>query len=186
MQTQSAGIIATSLASINAINERITRLQEEAKLERQKALEPFLAELAASGEVSLIVVRGYTPGFNDGEPCTHGADVYINISDIVHEGIADSIGLDLPENLEDEILYEKRWNSETRNYDIDEGILKRNREVCAAIGHVYDKPSAEIVGAINALIFETAEEENETDYYVAYVLKDGKFEMTSGDYECGY
>lgn len=178
--------VATSIAALTTIGEGIKRLQEEAKAARQNALQPFLEALAASGQVSMIVIRGSTPGFNDGEPCTHSADIFVNMGEIIRDEVCDSIGLELPDELVDGIQWEKNWSHEKREYEIDQARLESNRELCREHGHVYDDPSPEIAGAINALIFETAEEENGTDYYVAYVLKDGKFEMTSGEYDCGY
>ncbi|SCW95366.1 hypothetical protein [Ancylobacter rudongensis] len=165
-------VVADSLASILAINTKIERLNEEAKTERQKALAPFLEALAKSGEVSAIIVRGYTPGFNDGEPCEHSADVFVNIEEIYGEDLQDTdAGGNLPEELFEELSY---------------GSADANRELCTKFGHVYDKPSAEIMNAIRTLIFATAEEENSTNYFLSYVLKDGKFEIASGEYDCGY
>ncbi|MGV1754758.1 hypothetical protein [Agrobacterium sp. CG674] len=161
--------VAGSLASILAINENITKLQEEAKAAREAALEPFLAALAESGEVSLIVVYGSTPGFNDGEPCTHSYDYFVNVEQARDEDCFDR-GFDL-DDLE-ELLTD------------EDGCI--TEESTKAAGHVYGAPSKEIKTAIGQLIVETVDEEEGTDYYVTYVLKDGKFEKNSGEYDCGY
>jgi len=180
-------VVADSLASIAAVNENIKRLNEEAKAARQKALEPFLEALAASGQVSIIVVRGYTPGFNDGEPCEHSADVFVNVKSIWSEELYDSgVDAELPEDLVEGLQYEQSYDREAREYVTDEKILAANEALCKEHGHVYLEPSKDIMDAISTLIFETAEEENGTDYYVTYLLKDGKFEVFRGEYDCGY
>lgn len=166
-----SGVVAESLSKIAVINERITKLAEEAKAARLAALEPFLDVLAASGEVSLIVIYGYTPGFNDGEPCTHSADFLVNVRDVFGEDWHDRRDIGLPE----ELIEGLDWGNETRN-----------AELAKEHGHVYAKPSQEIIDAISSVVFDTVEEENGTDYYVAYVLKDGKFEKFEGHYDCGY
>lgn len=180
--------VETSLATIRDIGENIAKLQEEAKTARQQAIEPFLEALAESGEVSLIVVYGYTPGFNDGEPCEHSADFHVNIQQAKDDDCFDrGVGLDDEEyEWVGELKLESSYNYTTKSYDIDSGALAHNEKLCAEHGHVYKAPSEAIMRAIGDVIFQTAEEENGTDYYVTYVLKDGKFERDSGEYDCGY
>lgn len=162
----------TSLANIRNIGLDIARLTQEAKEARKAAIEPFLDALAASGEVSLIVIYGYTPGFNDGEPCTHSGDYLVNILDLQESCDLDNdkFNLELPEELVEGLM----------NNRGDDAAL------CAKHGHVHKHPSADIMDAIANVVFETAEEEHGTNYYVAYVLKDGKFLMNSGEYDCDY
>lgn len=178
--------VATGLSAINDINENIARLKEEAKAARQKAIQPFLVALAASGQVSLIVVRGHTPGFNDGEPCEHSADVFVNVKSIIAEDVHDSgVDVDLPDELVEGLGEERTWSRE-HGYVTNAGILEANEALCREHGHVYAEPSPELMTAINTLIFTTAEEENRTNYYVTYQLKDGNFEVSTGEYDCGY
>lgn len=188
MTTLSA-TVASSLQNIRDIGENIARLQEEAKQARQAAIEPFLQALADSGEVSLIVVYGYTPGFNDGEPCTHSGDFFVNIQQAKDDDCFDR-GIDALEGDDfewiEELQKESSYNYTTRSYDINSGALAHNEKLCAEHGHVYKAPSDDIIKAISDVIFETCEEENGTDYYVVYALKDGKFERHTGQYECGY
>ncbi len=42
--------------------------------------------------LNVIVVRGYTPGFNDGEPCEHSHDVYAGY--VTHSRFSDASWLD--------------------------------------------------------------------------------------------
>lgn len=185
--TQLNSVVQSSLAGILSINENIARLQEEAKAARKAAIEPFLSALAESGEVSLIVVRGSTPSFNDGEPCEHSADMFVNIKAATEEELHDNdLGFELPEELVDGLKRERTWNREKRDYDVDATALAANIAICKEYGHVYGEPSAEVMKALRAVIFDVAEEENVTNYFVTYVLKDGKFEVTTGEYDCGY
>lgn len=179
--------VGSSLDAIRGINAKIAALREEAKSERQKALEPFLAALAASGEVSLIVVRGYTPGFNDGEPCEHSADFWVNVKECMsNDAHEDRFGFELSDEIVDGIESEDTYDREARRYVTNPAILKNNIDLCAKHGHVYQEPSKQITDAIRELILATAENENSTNYYVSYVLTDGKFEINTGEYDCGY
>jgi hypothetical protein len=179
--------VETSLAGIRDISANIARLTEEAKTARKAAIEPFLDALAASGEVSLIVVYGYTPGFNDGEPCEHSGDFFVNIQHAADEDMLDrDFELDLPDELTGGLRKERSWNSAKRDYVIDAGAAEGNAALCREHGHVYAKPSPPIMKAISDVIFDAAEEENGTNYFVTYVLKDGKFGVNSGEYDCGY
>lgn len=175
--------IEQTLSNLRTIGAQVADLQRQAKEARKAALEPFLAELAKSGQVSIITIRGYTPGFNDGEPCEHGADFWVNIEQ--HWG--DEV--DMTSDLED-VFYElvdyKNWNRETRQYDVSEKGLRINNEICERHGHVFDTPSAEIIKAIEAVIYDSIEEDYGTNYYVTFILKDGKFVREEGDYDCGY
>jgi predicted aconitase len=173
--------IATATAGIVAINAKIAVLQEEARAERAKSIEPFLEALAASGEVSVIVIRGYTPGFNDGEPCEHSADVFVNVGELRDNEILEQAGefdFEIPEEIET-ILGEM-------GYSLSDEEKEQAKALCAQHGHVWDQPSKEILDGINSLLFDTAEEEEGTDYYVTYILENGKFVKKSGEYDCGY
>lgn len=185
--TQLNSVVQSSLAGILGINENIARLQAEAKVARKAAIEPFLEALAASGEVSLIVVRGSTPGFNDGEPCEHSADMFVNVKSAKEEDLHDGdLGFELPEELIEGLADEVSYEKPSYKRVINEGALAANVALCKEHGHVYAEPSAEVMKALRAVIFDTAEEENGTNYYVSYVLKDGKFEVDTGHYDCGY
>lgn len=178
--------VAASLASIATINTEIARLNAEAKTARADAMQPLLDALATSGEVSVIVVYGWTPGFNDGEPCEHSYEVKVNIEALAEDGLsdqADTYDIDLPEEL---IQGLKSYRSYDKGWKIDNAALAANIELCNKHGHVFAKPSDEVMNAINQVIVESIEEEQGTDYYVTFVLKNGKFERFEGEYECGY
>lgn len=167
--------IEATLINLRTIGAEVAELQRKAKEARKAALEPFLDELAKSGTVSIITIRGYTPGFNDGEPCEHGADFWVNIKRHAEDEI------DQNEDLEE--IFEALQGSAWRPTEEDKAA---NRAICAEHGHVYDEPSKEIMDAIEAVIFDSIEEDYGTDYYVTFTLKDGKFVREEGDYDCGY
>lgn len=180
---------AAALAEVKIIGNEIAALQAKAKQRRLDAMQPFLDSLAASGAVSLIVIRGHTPGFNDGEPCEHSADFWVNGQQIGGDEVL-SYGLDgfdtEPFEFLEELESTHTWNNVERKSEEVPGAVERNVKLCADHGHVYLPPSADILKAIEELIFNTVEEDSGTDYYVIYVLKDGKFEVFKGDYDCGY
>lgn len=175
--------IQETMTNLKKIGDEVAELQRKAKEARKAALEPFLDELARSGTVSIITVRGYTPGFNDGEPCEHSANFWVNVAQHWDDEV-DEIG-DLNEIFE-ELQDTYEWDRENRRrVDLPEAI-EANRRLCIEHGHVFDAPSDEIVDAIEAVIFNSIEEDYSTNYYVTFMLKDGKFVRDEGDYDCGY
>jgi hypothetical protein len=169
--------VQDTLNNLKTIGNQVIELQRQAKEARKAALEPFLEALAASGAVSIITVRGYTPGFNDGEPCEHSSDFWVNVKQHWHDEI-DMTG-EFKELFDD--LQGISWK-----YEHSEEEDAANRQICADQGHVYDQPSDEIKQAIRVVIYDSIEEDYGTDYYVTFILKDGKFERHEGGYDCGY
>lgn len=167
--------IEKTLNDLRTIGAEVAELQRKAKEARKAALEPFLDELAKSGTVSIITIYGYTPGFNDGEPCEHTANWLVNIQEHADEE------RDLTGELKE--LFEALQGYSWRPTEEDKVA---NRVICAEHGHVYDRPSKEIMDAIAAVIFASIEEDYSTNYYVTFTLKDGKFVREEGDYDCGY
>ena len=65
-------------------------------------------------------------------------------------------------------------------------IRSRFLDYFARQGHTV-RPSSTLVPKDDpTLLFTNAEEEFGTDYYVVYILKDGKFKRTDGEYSAGY
>lgn len=190
-----AEITAPTLTNLTAIAAEMTALQERAKAARKEALEPFLAALAASGLVSVIVVRGYTPSFNDGEPCEHSADFYVNVDQLFQDDLLESDDYGLGSLVEDEHdEADGEWFKRSYRYEHVNGAytrvdipdaLEHNTALAAKHGHVWAAPDAEVLKAIGELIFNTEEEDNGTNYYATYILEDGKFVRREGGYDCG-
>lgn len=184
-------MVGAGLTEIYAIDQKVQALLEEAKTLRQQAMQPFLDALAASGEVSLIIIRGYTPGFNDGEPCEHSADFNVNFRQVTDEewigpDSSDDFGVEVDDEFWEGWRQERTYDATLGRYVDDTGAVTANRKLCASIGHVYDAPKKEILDAIRTLIFDTVEAEQDTNYYVTFILKNGKFEREDGEYDCGY
>lgn len=174
-------IVTDTRLRLGTIDEEAQGNKQATKNARAEALEPFLTTLASSGEVSIIVVRAYTPWQED-EP-QHVASFFVNVKEIIAEGIEeDNCGLMLPAELISRLQAEDRWSQELRRMVDTPGAHEANVELSASYGHAYDPPSESIRMAIEELIFKTAEMDEETDYFVSYVLKDGRFEILRGYY----
>lgn len=63
--------------------------QEAAKYAR---IEEIAVLFTAFSDLTSIRIQGWTPGFNDGDPCTHHQDIYINGFDSYGEGDGDDDG----------------------------------------------------------------------------------------------
>jgi hypothetical protein len=187
--TELNAVVGASLAGILSINKDIEALVQEAKSRRQTAMDPFLDALAASGEVSAIVVRGYTPGFNDGEPCEHSADIWVNLEQMYGDDLLDSsedYGMGLEDDAASGFQRDSKYDRDLGRYVDLPGAKEANVALAAKLGHVWSPPSEEILAAIRTLIFTTIEEEEDTNYWVSYILTDGKLVRHSGEYDCGY
>jgi len=62
------------------------------------SVSPVLEAIDQMGTVGVIYVYGYTPNFNDGEPCKHETDSLIGMSDIngkarLYGELSDDLGL---------------------------------------------------------------------------------------------
>lgn len=169
------------IEEINSIGADIARLTEEAKRKRFDALIPALDAITASGEVSVIVIRGYTPGFNDGEPCKHSADAFVNIMEAIK--FLDEVGEfeGIPKKMADSLV-----DILDASYACDPAKVEENEKICREYGHIYKAPSDSIQSIIYNIIFPVVEDENDTDYYVLYLFKDGAWSIKKGEYDCGY
>lgn len=116
-----------------------------------------------------IIVKGYTPGFNDGDPCTHSSEVYFNkrwhFSELSEYGIDNlSSFLGAPEEYEDE-LYE--W----------EGLDSVN---------TYSDEDEEKIEEFISMLDDLVERLYYTDYIVYIDLTGDEPVINSENYECGY
>lgn len=174
----------------------INDLYAQAEQSRKAAVQPLLQHLAASGAVSLIFVRGYTPGFNDGEPCTHSHECWVNIealTDIYSERDDDDEdkdaerddGLDNLGFMKD-IQADSHYDRQKRSQHANLAARAHNRELCSKHGHVYDSPPDEVISAIEAILAATLDEDLDTDYWASYTLVNGAFVRDQGSYNVGY
>ena len=69
------------------LNERLNAIRQ-IKFEKQ---DEILATIAAESDIQFISITGFTPGFNDGEPCTHSSMVGYNHAELDAHGYIDVI-----------------------------------------------------------------------------------------------
>lgn len=168
-------VVNGTISELLSIQQRVDELLQQAEQLRAAALQPLLQWLAESKTVSLITVRGYTPSFNDGEPCEHTSDCYINVRQHVYE----EIPFPSSESIEEELLEDYLYTPSTE-------ALQHNASVCEKHKHVYDLPPQEIISAIHNVIYESIEKQYSTNYIVQFVLRDGRFERTDDDFYIDY
>ena len=126
-----------------------------------KGIAQFLLPYSDSEEPLYIYIQGYTPSFNDGEPCLHDSYAY---------------------SAEDIIEYEVLEYSEDLFGDIDEEQLKSSRP------YPRNKDGdilTEFIEAIEA-VKEALEFKYGTDYHVLIALQNGNVTYVRDHYECGY
>lgn len=131
------------------------------------ALDSLLKALAESDDISLIAVIGSTPGFNDGEPCTHSADYYVN-GDIV-EAVSQ-----VPE------LFEVAGIEIDDPHEVTTELERLGFQMADPAN---DK---ELYRAIDAAVIPALDQEFGTNYAVLYVFRDGMYSRYHTDYDCGY
>lgn len=145
---------------------------QAATLAKRTARIPLLEAIAESGEVGIFVYRGYTPGFNDGEPCEHGYDWYVNLKEIQYEEILDYGFGGLPEEVT--TLAEM---IEEQEYDLEEISEKLRLPI--------EKPSNEIYKGC-ALLADLLDDEHPTNTWHIYLFRDDNYVEFTGDYDCGH
>jgi len=189
---------------MSAIKDAVTTVKEkEAELLKilSEAVSPVLDAIAATGEADMIYIYGYTPGFNDGDPCEHGATVLVNLEEVFYEEkteeyfLKNEFGMESEEIAElleglDNIPYVSRYSDGVTDEDIAEHAAKKkvfHDALSKEIGIRWDKPTdADITTAIETIVVPALDREFGTNYQVLYRLKDGKFVRTHSEYECGW
>jgi hypothetical protein len=137
--------------------DRLLEIKEEKKrivnLGLAVILEPKAKDIKGT---HYIYVQGYTPGFNDGDPCVHTSYSYTG------------------EELKEMIEWENGYNSQVVDF------LRPHLE---SINNVEEEGiDLNILDVIELV----AEEEYCTDYQVLVIIKDGVVKVEKADYECGY
>jgi hypothetical protein len=178
-------VIATTLQEISNAKQEYERLM-------QQAVEPVLKAIAESGQVSHLVVIGFLPGFNDGEPCEHTVNSYVNIQEMISEELFDR-GISVLNEVFDEDFIEKmddvgyiptyrELNEEEKTF------LQTAEQICEEKGALFERCSDKaILNAIDAIIVPYLDSVHQTNYQVAFVFnKDGTYKKFVDDYDCGY
>lgn len=176
--------LTTAIADLNTQAEQAIAAVDKAREEASKKL---LDHLAATGTVSIILIRGMTPSFNDGEPCTHSYDFWVNI-----EGIQESETIEECSDNPEEFAFladlkaDSYYDRQTMSSHEVLGARAHNREMSAANGHVYDCPPDEVMQAIGDIIAPAVDKAEGTDYWVSFILRDGVFVREDGTYQSDY
>lgn len=121
----------------------------------------FESLFAEHPKLDVVLVCGYTPGFNDGDPCSH-----TQYTTFDGDEINDTVDL---------------WDkfSDLEEDEFEEKIEKINSNLSSAEAKKVDDK----VDAVDDLL----ERVYGTDWYiVAFREDDGSITVTDGDYDCGY
>jgi|SRR6478609_2323147 len=122
----------------------------------------FETLFAENKDLDMVLVYGYTPGFNDGEPCTHSQ--YSNFDGEEINGTVDLWDIvDIDEDEDD-------WEEALENIN-----SKLSRDNMQKIEYAIDK------------IDDLLERVYDTNFYIlARRIEDGTIVLTVGEYDCGY
>lgn len=156
------------------INET-KKLNEEYNNKLADLSKSIVEELANTG-ISTIYIYGYTPGFNDGDPCEHTTDFYVNVERVwlnELDGVRMINRYALPKGV----------SLDDDDCDNEEEAQK----IVESAGVQWQDPrDGDVNWAIGNVLIPMLDKEFETDYQVLFVIKDGKVERYHEDYNCGY
>jgi hypothetical protein len=162
------------------------------------SVSPVLEAIAQMGTVGVIYVYGYTPGFNDGEPCEHDAYQLIGLSGIDGEEKLDEFlstaGLYDTESEAlsalEELPYKSKWQDdsaeEIAEYEATKARLYSELATDLGLTPEGDYDSKVVNSAISNVVIPALDREFTTNYQVVYIFKDGTFTRHVDDYDCGY
>lgn len=156
---------------------------------------PVLGALSELGTIGVLYIYGYTPGFNDGEPCEHSTDYFIGLEDIASEERLDEFlsmtGAE-SESLDEwaDVPYKSKWQKDAEA-EIEEYESERARLWAKAMDELgfpetgeYDRK--EVNAAIQSVVIPALDREFDTNYQVAYIFENGTFKRFDTEYDCGY
>ena len=99
---------------------QLKELKEEINKILEKGITQFLEPWADTETPIYIYIQGYTPSFNDGEPCTHSSTEY-NKNEII-EDILEYNGDLFGEIGEEELLASADWPTDPEFQEAIEGV----------------------------------------------------------------
>lgn len=147
-------------------------LQKEAGTLAKEIAEAFLRE---EPSIKVFTVCGYTPSFNDGDPCTHSSDLYLNCL----EESGTKFSYDEPEELfevfgKEALVREEKYDSYYFKDDPEYGSEEYKR---------IDKKSTLLFEILDAYL----EDRYDTNYALnCWLDKEGNFNWEEEEYYCGY
>lgn len=127
------------------------------------AIEPGLKYIAETygDELGVITILGWTPGFNDGEPCEHSTEHLYGYRELSNFGL---------EHLVEE-WFEGVDNAEDKIEELFEKAVT---------------PAKEVREFVSNALENWADEKHGTDYRVHFIFENGNYRIEKDDYDCGY
>lgn len=141
--------------------------------------ESIAAAFKVSSDIKAILINGYTPGFNDGDPCTHSQYSVIDGNELT-DNISDN---------EELVAFILGYKNSDEMYDALEELDQEPEDALSNLGLPEFK--YEVSGEVNSILdgmADVLEEVMGTDWRILAVLQDDGTVKTVVDeyYDCGY
>ena len=143
---------------IQELKELEQRRNELLSLDIDEYLEDFRN---ATTKPLVCYIQGWTPGFNDGDPCTHGVDWGVGGQNLSY---MDQLDPEYRSHLFNEFVG-------------DEDEIPESKLADAPIG---------FEDVISEIIIPICDKRWETDYQVLIWIHQGEIKVLHDDYDCGY
>lgn len=145
------------------IQESIRLIDEAAAVYEkavQDAMEPGLKYIAEKygNDLGIITILGWTPGFNDGEPCEHTTDHMFGYSELCNYGL---------------------------EYLIDDW-LEDNEDLAEELKEKRVKVQTEVSEFVSKVLDPLFEKKHGTDYRIHIIFENGTYRIEEAEYDCGY
>lgn len=164
-------------ATFIEVTNKIKELEAQYKKAVNDAAAEVTAEILKSG-IPFIVILGWTPGFNDGEPCEHSTDYMYSFDQLEDHGIElDFLSDDVQEELNDVPAW--RAPQEVKDaYDSDFNKIS---------GYDFRIRNKDVESAIDNVLIPAFDNAYGTNYKITiWRDSDGVVHLEQDDYECGY
>lgn len=136
----------------------------------EKNLKLILEEMFTKYKLDILVFRGYTPGFNDGDPCEHSTDWFDDEEMFYYIDGAEDGDFD---------------DYEDHSYKFDFANLEKVNEYVNAMS--YGTEERNEFNTYGSVIVDIMDELQGTDYkYIIYVNKEDQIIIEHEEYYCGY
>ncbi len=147
--------------------EESIRLIKEAKIKYEQeikdAIDPGLKYIAETygDELGVITILGWTPGFNDGEPCEHTTEHLYGYGALANYGLEYLV----------EDWFEGVENAEDKIEELLEKEVNTPKEVLEFVWNALEN---------------WADRKYETNYRVHFIFENGTYRIEEDEYDCGY
>ena len=172
--------------SFTKLIEKAAKRQLE-RYEQQKEVSAKLAEdlkqlFVDVPNLEKIVIKAYTPGFNDGDPCTHNQrepGFYIKNSDWIAGQAKDEDSSEEDEDEDDDDYYEENWYLDSLIGKYSSKKNKISSDVASKLKHV----ESLLIGAEDLF-----QEMFGTNWELIFTLnkKTQQIEVDHNEYDCGH